>query len=348
MRVFSVASSAAFPELPLASAQNLTMPASLTLQNTTGSATRPRNPRVRCYDIEWLSVMTPTLEAPRKTQFAWAEIAWFGALAMACYAPILVALVRQWDTDPDMSHGFFVPAVAAYIVWRRREELMAMPAEPNWWGLAVVAWGALQLWIGTLAVELFLTRTAFIVTLIGAVWLLCGTKILRALAFPLCLCFFMVPIPAVIYNTLTFKLQLVASSLAENALDVLSVPVLREGNVLVLPNQTLSVVEACSGIRSLLSLTFLSLVYGYFFETKRWVKIALFVATVPIAIVANASRVTLTGVMTEVKPELAEGAFHEASGWVIFMVALAILIVFHQVIVWTARFVESRRRHALS
>ena len=292
--------------------------------------------------------MMPAVESSRKTQFAWAEIAWFGAMAVACYAPILLALVRQWDNDPDMGHGFFVPVVAAYIVWRRRDELMAMPAEPNWWGLAVVAYGALQLWIGTLAVELFLTRTAFVITLIGVVWLLCGTKILRELAFPLFLCFFMVPIPAVIYNSVTFKLQLVASSLAERALDVLSVPVLREGNVLVLPNQTLSVVEACSGIRSLLSLTFLSLVYGYFFETKRWIRVVLFVATVPIAIVANGSRVTFTGIMTQIKPELAEGTFHEASGWVIFMVALAILILFHQAVVRTARFVESRRGHALS
>ena len=292
--------------------------------------------------------MTPAVETPRKTQFAWPELAWFAALAVACYAPVLLALVRQWGDDPDMSHGFFVPVVAAYIVWQRREELLAMRAEPNWWGLAVVAWGAVQLWLGTLAVELFLTRTAFVITLIGAVWLLCGTRILRALAFPLLLCFFMVPIPAVIYNSLTFKLQLVASSLAEHALDILSVPVLREGNVLVLPNQTLSVVEACSGIRSLLSLTFLSLVYGYFFETKRWIRFALFLATIPIAIVANGSRVTLAGVLTQIKPELAEGAYHEASGWVIFMVALAILMVFHQVILRTLRFVQVWRNRALS
>ena len=292
--------------------------------------------------------MTPAVETPRKAQFAWSEIAWFGALAMACYAPVLLALVRQWNDDPDMSHGFFVPLVAGYIVWRQRDELLAMKAEPNWWGLAVVAYGAFQLWIGTLAVELFLTRTAFVITLIGTVWLLCGTRILRKLAFPLFLCFFMVPIPAVIYNSVTFRLQLLASNLAERALDLLAVPVLREGNVLVLPNQELSVVEACSGIRSLLSLTFLSLVYGYFFETKRWIRIALFLATVPIAIVANGSRVTFAGLMTQIKPELAEGAFHTASGWIIFMVALVILMLFHRAILWTSRYLQSRRGHALS
>jgi exosortase len=156
----------------------------------------------------------------------------------------------------------------------------------------------------------------------------------------------MVPIPGVVYNSITFPLQLLASRLAEHALDILAIPVLREGNVLDLPNQQLSVVEACSGIRSLLSLTFLCLVYGYFFEKRNWVRVVLFVSTVPIAIVANASRVTLTGIMTQVKPEWAEGFFHSASGWVIFMVALVALILFHQLIVRASRFLTARRLHA--
>jgi exosortase len=274
-------------------------------------------------------------------------IAWFGALLIACYFPVLRALALQWNNDADMSHGFFVPVVAAFIVWQRREEILAIKPKPDWRGLALVVWGGLQLWLGVLAAELFVTRTSFVVTLIGVVWLLCGAPILRKLAFPLFLCFFMVPIPAVIYNSITFPLQLLASRLAEHALSFLSVPVLREGNVLILPNQELSVVEACSGIRSLLSLTFLSLVYGYFFEERAWLRVVLFVSTVPIAIVANASRVTLTGVMTQIKPELAEGVFHMASGWVIFMVALIILILLHQAIVRACRFVERRERHAL-
>lgn len=292
--------------------------------------------------------MTTAAETPPKSHFPWSQVAWFGALAVACYAPVLAALGRQWNADPDMSHGFFVPLVAGFIVWQRREELLAIEVRPNWWGLAVAGYGAFQLWIGTLAVELFLTRTAFVITLVGAVWLLGGTAILRKLAFPLFLLFFMVPIPAVIYNSITFPLQLLASRLAENALTLLSVPVLREGNVLVLPNQELSVVEACSGIRSLLSLTFLSLVYGYFFERRIWLRVVLFLATVPIAIVANGSRVTFAGIMTEIKPEYAEGAFHMASGWVIFMVALIILMVFHQAVVRTCRYVEKRRNRALS
>jgi exosortase len=288
--------------------------------------------------------MTPA----RKAQLPWTQIAWFGALALACYAPVLARLARQWSTDDNMSHGFFVPLVAGFIVWQRREELMAIKPRPNWWGLAVVLYGALQLLLATLGAEFSMARSAFVITLIGMVWLLGGTVMLRRLAFPLFLLFFMVPIPSVIYNRITFPLQLLASRLADNALTLLSVPVLREGNILELPNQRLSVVEACSGIRSLLSLTFLSLVYGYFFEGRTWLRVVLFFSTVPIAIVANGSRVTLTGILTQVKPELAEGFFHSASGWVIFMVALAILVAFHRLIGAAAGLVSRRRAHAVS
>jgi len=220
---------------------------------------------------------------------------------------------------------------------------MAITPKPNWWGLLLVLWGGLQLVIATLGAELFTARMSFVVTLVGIVWTLGGTEMLKKLAFPLFLLLFMVPIPAVIYSAATFKLQILASKLADDALTLLSIPVLREGNILELPNQKLSVVEACSGIRSLLSLTFLSLVYGYFFDRKTWIRVVLFFSTIPIAIVANASRVTMTGIMTQVKAELAEGFFHQAEGWVIFMVALAILIVWHQVLLRGSKFAAARR-----
>jgi exosortase len=122
---------------------------------------------------------------------------------------------------------------------------------------------------------------------------------------------------------------LLASQIAAYALELMGVPVLRDGNVLELASQKLSVVEACSGIRSLLSLSFLSLVYGYFFDKKTWMRILLFISTVPIAILANAGRVTLTGLLSEMDPELAHGFTHTASGWVIFMIALAMMVLLH-------------------
>jgi exosortase len=287
--------------------------------------------------------MIPVLETPPKNKLPWTGIAWFGALLVACYMPVLRRLVHQWNNDPDMGHAFFVPLIAGFIVWQRRDDLAAIKPAPNWLGLLVVTWGGLQLVAATLGAELFTARMSLVVTLIGIVWTLGGTFMLKKLAFPLFLLFFMLPIPSVIYSAATFKLQILASQLADTALTVLSIPVLREGNVLELANQRLSVVEACSGIRSLLSLTFLSLVYGYFFERRTWVRIVLFFSTIPIAIVANASRVTMTGIVTQVKAELAEGFFHQAEGWVIFMVALIILIVWHQVLVRGADFVSARR-----
>jgi exosortase len=287
--------------------------------------------------------MTPAVETPRKSQLPWAPIAFFGLLLIAGYVPVLRHLIRQCYYDADMGHAFFVPIISGFIVWQKREELLAIKTRPNWWGLVLVVWGGIQLILATLGTELFTARLAMIITIVGMVWTLCGTPVIKKLAFPLFLLLFMIPIPQVIYNTVTFKLQLLASHLAEDALTVLSVPVTREGNVLELPNQKLQVVEACSGIRSLLSLTFLSLVYGYFFEKRAWVRWVLFLSTIPIAIIANASRVTITGLMTQIKAELAEGFFHEAQGWVIFMFGLGLLILWHQLINRTTRIVEARR-----
>ena len=284
--------------------------------------------------------------ASPKPQIPWIALSWFGLLIAVCSAPALYSLASIWASDADMGHGFFVPLIAAFIAWQRRDELLAIEPKPNLWGLVVVILGGAQLIAGTLGVEQFLTHTAVVITLIGVIWLLRGTETLRTLVFPLFLLFFMVPIPLIIYNKITLPLQFIASRMAASALDMLGIPVLRDGNVLELPHQTLSVVEACSGIRSLLSLTFLSLVYGYFFEKRMWVRVVLFAATIPIAIVANGSRVAFTGIMTQIKPELAEGFFHESTGWVIFIVALMILILFHQLLVRTLNFVAAKRAHA--
>jgi exosortase len=286
------------------------------------------------------TVIAPSAE-PR-VHIPWLGIAWFAGLLVLCYAPVLSRLVQLWNNDEDMGHGFFVLPVAAYIAWQKREELLSSPLRMNWWGLAVIAYAAFQLCIATLGAELFLARTAFVLSIAGCILFLGGTRALRVLSFPVLLLFFMVPIPAIIYNRITLPLQFFASSVAETILTILGTPVLREGNVLQLPSQTLSVVEACSGIRSLLSLSFLALVYAWFFDRRPWIRWVLLFATVPIAIIANAGRVTITGIMSEIDPELAHGFFHTASGWVIFMIALVFLVVFHQFVNLLTRLVHRR------
>jgi exosortase len=269
---------------------------------------------------------------PQPVRVPWMSIIWFAGLLFLCYAPVLARLVRQWETDEDMGHGFFVPLVAAYIAWQKRDELFGEPLQPNYWGLGLVLFAALQLLVSQLGAELFLARVAFILSITGAILLLGGTRAVKILAFPLFLLLFMVPIPAILYGAITLPLQLLASRLAESLLSLIGIPVLRDGNVLQLPNQMLNVVEACSGIRSLLSLSFLALVYGYFFDSKAWMRWLLLVLTVPIAILANAARVTLTGILGEYNQEWAHGLYHEVSGWVVFMVALGMLVGVHKLI----------------
>ncbi len=265
---------------------------------------------------------------------------------VASFYPMLERLIHQWMNDDDMGHGFFVPIVAAYIAWQRKDEILQVQLERNYFGLLIMAYAAIQYILGTVAAENFLTRTAIIFSIAGAVHFVGGKNLIKPLAFPIFLLVFMVPIPAVIYNQITFPLQIFASKVAEQVLLFVGIPVLRDGNVLELAEHKLSVVEACSGIRSLLSLTFLSLVYGFFFDSRAWMRTVLLIATIPIAISANAFRVSMTGILYEYKSEWAEGFFHTAEGWVIFMVALTMLLAFHRFVIWFTKGIENARSQA--
>jgi exosortase len=268
---------------------------------------------------------------------AWQPVAWFGALLIACYAPILYRMGVQWATDENMGHGFFVPLIAGYIAWQRRNALLSTPREPNGWGLVLVVWAAFQALAATLGAELFTARLSFLFALVGTILYLGGTRWVKILAFPLALLLFMIPIPAIIYAALTLRLQGLASQLGEIMIGWMGIPVLRAGNTLQLPSQTLDIAEACSGIRSLLSLGFLSLVYAYFTDKRPWMRWALLAATIPIAIGANGIRVALTGLLSEVNTQLAQGAYHEAEGYIVFVVALVALIVSHKMLNLGAR-----------
>jgi exosortase len=274
----------------------------------------------------------PQLPLAPPSRLPWQPIVWFGALLIACYAPMLRQLIRIWATDDNMGHGFFVPVVAGYVVWQRRDQLLSEPRKSSAWGLLILAWGATQSVLATLGAELFTQRLAFVISLAGIVVYLGGKRWFKILAFPLALLLFMIPIPAIIYAQLTLRLQELATTLAEWMLSAVGIPVIRTGNLLELPSQVLNVAEACSGIRSLLSLSFLSLVYAYFRDNRTWVRWVLFFSTVPIAIGANAIRVALTGVLSEVNTRLAQGAYHEVEGYIVFVIALAALISLHNLI----------------
>ncbi|HEY4361037.1 MAG TPA: exosortase/archaeosortase family protein [Bryobacteraceae bacterium] len=282
--------------------------------------------------------------APPTRSIPWAIIAWLTALLIAANYPILKYLALQWWNDEDMTHGFLVPVVAGFLVWERREKLLAMEFKADFrLGIPVLLWGMLQGYLGMIAAELFLQRTSVLIVLVGILLVTGGTKLVRALLYPLLLLPFMIPIPTVIYNRITFPLQLFASAVAEQLLSWINIPVLRDGNILHLASQDLSVAEACSGIRSLMSLSFLSMVYSYFSDQRVWMRWVLFVATIPIAILANAGRVTITGILSEINPELAHGFFHSLEGWVIFVIAGVMLIGLHQVLNRLTRMVGNNK-----
>jgi exosortase len=191
----------------------------------------------------------------------------------------------------------------------------------------------LMLVLGVLGAELFFSRVSLLVLVAGLIILFQGWAFFRAVLFPWAFLILMIPIPNLIIQQITFPLQLLAAKLSTALLQLVNVPVLREGNVIKLASMPLDVAEACSGIRSLLSLVTLSIIYGYLMETRIWVRVALVCAAVPIAVAANSFRIFGTGLLVQYwDPEKAEGFYHALGGWLIFVVALMMLFAVHRLI----------------
>jgi exosortase len=272
----------------------------------------------------------------RRDWLVWATV--LGGLTAILYAPVLRGLAIQWWTDPDYSQGFLVPLFAAYVAWCKRADWRRAKDDPNNFGLIVIIGGVFLLFLGTLGAELFTTRFSLLLVMAGLILFLRGSKRLLAMAFPLEFLIFMIPIPAIVYNQVTFPLQLLASRLAGSWLEVIGIPVFRDGNILTMSNYSLEVVEACSGIRSLMALISLSVAYCYLAERRNWVRCLLVLATVPIAIVTNAIRIVVAGMFAHrLGPAYAEGFLHQASGWLIFVTALFLLLGLHELVRLTCK-----------
>jgi len=263
-----------------------------------------------------------------------------GVLLFVLYGPILKALVLNWWSDPNYGHGFLVPVFAGYALWRERKKWQAVTPQPANFGLVIMLGAVLLLLAGSLGAELFSSRFSMLVLMGGIIVFLAGWKFLRAVLFPLGFLILMIPIPTIIYNQITFPLQLLASRFATFWLQLVNVPVLREGNLIILPNYTLEVVNACSGIRSLMTLITLAIAYGYLVEKSKWKRWLLVLLMVPIAIVSNSIRILGAGFLTyHIGPEMAKGFFHEFSGWVIFVAAMLLMFLCH----WLLNKIPSRK-----
>jgi exosortase D (VPLPA-CTERM-specific) len=252
------------------------------------------------------------------------------------YASILKHLFLEWvgpHRNLNFEHGILVPMFALYVLWQGRKHLAGIAPAPSWAGFSLVVLSMLVLVVGDLGADIFLPRVSLLILLAGLIILFQGWTFFRAVLFPWAFLILMVPIPALLINRVTFPLQLVAANWAAALLELVGVPVLLEGNLLTLAHKQLDVAEACSGIRSLLSLVTLAIIYGYLLESRKWVRVVLACASVPIAVAANSFRVFGTGLLVQYGYENeAEGFYHTVSGLLIFTVALVMLFALHRVI----------------
>lgn len=248
---------------------------------------------------------------------------------VALYWKVVPSMVQQWQKDENYSHGFLVPLIAGYFLWQRWPDLKEKLTRPCGLGLAVIVMGLLQLLVSWLGSEYFLMRSSLIVLLAGSVLLLFGPQILKAMALPLGYLFFMVPIPYIIYDMAAFPLKLFVTKLSVWVLKVSGVVVMREGNIIMFPATTLEVADACSGIRSLISLLALAVAYSFFINISARLRWILIISALPIAISTNALRVIATGFLAQWwGAAAAEGFFHEFAGLAVFALAMVMLITF--------------------
>jgi exosortase len=261
----------------------------------------------------------------------WLPISVIALLLASIYFRIAIKLVTDWYNIPDYSHGFLVPLFAIFVMWDNRAVLRSTPVEQSWAGIPFVLLGLITVILGVYGADLFLSRISFLILLSGLVWVFFGIAMLKALRFPLLILMLAIPFPDIIFNQITFPLQLFASKVATGILRLVGVPVLHEGNVIELPVMKLEVAEACSGIRSLMSLFTLAVFYGYFLERTILRRVILVLASIPIAVLANAARIVGTGLCVQYwDPQKAMGFFHEFSGWVMFVVSLTCLYLLHR------------------
>jgi exosortase len=279
--------------------------------------------------------MTEPLTLTHKQDTAASRTAWMVAATLCILIALLyyhvgLKLVSDWYNIDDDSAGLLIPFFVAFLLWDKRERLRATPLRPSWNGLWLVVFGLCVLMVGVFGADLFLSRISFLIVVIGIIWMLLGRPMVGETKFLLFVTLLSIPLPVLIMNHITFPLQMRSSELATGLLRLIGMPVLREGNVIQLPAMQLEVAEACSGIRSLMSLFTVAVIYGYFIEKTTLRRVILALAAIPIAVAANAARIFGTGLCVQYwDPDKAQGFFHEFSGWLMFLVSLSLLYLVH-------------------
>lgn len=249
------------------------------------------------------------------------------AAVLALYYPFIQKMVHDWGENANYSHGYLIPFISAYMIWALRGQFQDIEVKPSSWGLALIVLGLVQLFIAKVGSEFFLQRTSIIVVLFGLSIFFFGGRFTRFIWLPLAYLVFMIPLPAIVWNRIAFPMQLFSSAITETVVRLLGMPILREGNVLHLPQTTLEVVDACSGLRSLTTMLALSAAFTFVVNQSAWKKWALFLSAFPIAILVNIIRLTATAILASwYGGEVAQGFLHDFSGMLVFAAGIALLI----------------------
>lgn len=263
------------------------------------------------------------------------KIATISVALLLLYYPTFHMFLYDWSNDDNYSHGFLIPFIVGYLVWQKRRQLRSLIPAPSIIGLPVLFAGLSAYLIGTIGAEWFLKRASLIVVIAGIILYLYGTEFFKHLLFPLAFLFFMVPLPAIIYSAMAFRLQLFVSVISAKLIGLAGVAVFREGNILYVSSGPLAVEEACSGMRSIMALLALSALFAYLVYASRLKQWILVIAALPIAVITNVIRVTTTGILAHYwGKSFAEGILHESFGWMVFVIAFMLLFLLGKTLDW--------------
>ncbi|HVA65167.1 MAG TPA: exosortase/archaeosortase family protein [Terriglobales bacterium] len=280
----------------------------------------------------WAAIAAPP-DAASPCTSAWFAAALLLVALTGLYAPVLLRLAQQWWSDSNDSYGFLVPLFCLWLLLRQRRQWRALPFQPARSGWLAIAAALALLLVGQLGSELLFTRLSLLLMLAGLLLALLGRAWLRCLAFPLGFLAFMIPLPTLIYNQLTLPLQGLATRAGVGLVAWTGIPVLRQGNLIMLPGAVLDVVAACSGIRSLLALLALATAYGYLTEPRWGRRLLLVLAMPPLAVASNAVRIGLTILLTlRFGDAASHGLWHLLTGLQVFLVALAGLVLLQRLL----------------
>jgi len=271
---------------------------------------------------------------PVNSRLAWLALGVTVLGALVLYAPLVSGMAAEWSEFPSLSHGFAVPVISAYLLWRRRDSLAQLPIEGSILGLPLIVFALAMLVIGSLGGEPFVARLSLPLVLFGAVWFLMGGAITRQSWVAIAYLAFMVPLPYLTLRALTYQSRLFDAGITAQALGWLGIPVLRDGVMLHLPNMTLEVADDCSSVPAIAALLALGAAYSQVQSRPTWIRALLTISAAPLGLLSNIIRLILTSISAYYFGPIAlNNVIHKFNGTSVFLATVLLLVLLDALLV---------------